>query len=51
MTNTSVAVSSEDVDRVRNFLLKFKERTGFEISVSQFVKKAINEKLANEELK
>lgn len=46
--NTSVVVSIKDRDRIKIFIEEFKKKTSFKISIAQFIKQAINEKLENE---
>jgi len=43
--NSSVVVSLEDIKRIKDFIKDFEIKTGFKISISQFVKKAINKEL------
>ena len=46
----AVAISIEDRNRIKLFIEKFKEKTSFKISLTEFVRQAINEKLEGKEL-
>lgn len=43
--NSSVVISLEDVKKIKEYIKHFQTKTGFKISIAEFVKTAIREKL------
>jgi hypothetical protein len=46
--NTSVVISIEDKLKIEKYIEDFNKKTGFKISVAEFVKSSIREKLKQE---
>jgi sulfur relay (sulfurtransferase) DsrC/TusE family protein len=43
--NTSISLTKEDRQKIVDFINEFKDRFGFKISIAEFVKEAIKDKL------